>query len=313
MAVTTKLYGHFPYYALCKQITDMGATDLTGTTLKAALVTSSYTFNQDTHEDWADITNEISGTGYTAGGETITFTGTPLTFSGGITTFDCDNIEWASSTFTARGCVVYDATPAVAGDRRLIAFIDFGEDVSVTDDTFSIMIASTGLFTFTVADATGTTPEIVIFGQFPLNALRGLVSDLSEEDLDTTLIYCALASSSYTPDQDTHTSYNDLTDELATGDGYTAHGDNLGGSGVALTYSSRVTSFGTGTTLGDAAWTSSTLTARYGFVYDYGISATHTLQKAIAYVDFGVDYASSSSTFTITWPSTGLFTFTVAA
>jgi hypothetical protein len=41
-----------------------GAIDLDTDTIKVALVTSSYTPNADTHEDMADITNEVTGTGY---------------------------------------------------------------------------------------------------------------------------------------------------------------------------------------------------------------------------------------------------------
>lgn len=50
---------------------ESSAVDFLSDTIKAALTTSAYTPNRDTHEFFSDITNEISGTGYTAGGATL--------------------------------------------------------------------------------------------------------------------------------------------------------------------------------------------------------------------------------------------------
>ena len=51
-----------------------GAIDYDTDTFKVMLVTSSYTPDKDAHEFFDDVTNEVSGTGYTAGGETVTGT-----------------------------------------------------------------------------------------------------------------------------------------------------------------------------------------------------------------------------------------------
>lgn len=49
-----------------------GGIDLLSDTLKVALVTASYVPDVDTHQYYDDVTDEISGTGYTAGGKTLT-------------------------------------------------------------------------------------------------------------------------------------------------------------------------------------------------------------------------------------------------
>ena len=48
------------------------ALDMDNDTFKCMLVTASYTPNFETHTNKSDVTNEVSGTGYTAGGETLT-------------------------------------------------------------------------------------------------------------------------------------------------------------------------------------------------------------------------------------------------
>lgn len=84
---------------------DSFAVDFISDTIKAALTTSSYSPNLDSHETFNDVTNEISGTGYTAGGvalasKTITYTAAN---SWGVTRAD--------STAYAVGDIVIPATP----------------------------------------------------------------------------------------------------------------------------------------------------------------------------------------------------------
>jgi hypothetical protein len=113
-----------------------GNIDLDTDTFKMMLVTSTYSPNKDTHADRADVTNEVSGTGYTAGGKTVTCTvardnandRTTLTFAAE---------SWASSTITARGAVVYKSTGTAANDL-LVFYNDFGGDITTSDTTFSV-------------------------------------------------------------------------------------------------------------------------------------------------------------------------------
>lgn len=116
--------------------------DTTADRFKVMLVTSSYTPDFGTHDFKADVTNEVVGTGYTAGGESLT--SVTLTQSGGTITFDADDVTWASSTITARGAVIYD--DSLASDP-LIAYIDFGADKSSSAGDFVLSFNASGIFT----------------------------------------------------------------------------------------------------------------------------------------------------------------------
>lgn len=142
MAVTAKLYANVFAKALNKEI------DLDTDTIKVALCTSTYTPNQATHAYFSSITNEVSGTGYTAGGATLaskTVNTSSLTF-----TFDAADTSWATSTITARYAIIYDST-GTAATSALIGYVDFGADVVSSGGTFSIVWDALGIATFTVA------------------------------------------------------------------------------------------------------------------------------------------------------------------
>ena len=118
------------------------ALDLDNDTLKIMLVTSAYTPDFGTHDFKADVTNEVVGTGYTAGGETLT--SVTLTQSAGTITFDAADVTWTSSTITARAAVIYDDT--IVNDP-LICYIDFGSDQSSSSGDFQIAFNASGIFT----------------------------------------------------------------------------------------------------------------------------------------------------------------------
>ena len=122
------------------------ALDMDNDTFKCMLVNASYTPNFETHTNKTDVTNEISGTGYTAGGETLTSVAMTSSSDGtGTIKWDADDVSWTSSTLSAvRAGVIYDDT--VTNDR-LIAYIDFGGDFSTTSGTFQIQWNASGIFT----------------------------------------------------------------------------------------------------------------------------------------------------------------------
>ena len=116
--------------------------DTTADRFKIMLVTSAYTPDFGTHDFKADVTNEVSGTGYTAGGESLT--SVTLTQAAGVITFDAADVTWASSTITARAAVIYD--DSLASDP-LICYIDFGSDQSSSSGDFVISFNASGIFT----------------------------------------------------------------------------------------------------------------------------------------------------------------------
>lgn len=115
-------------------------------TIKVSLHTSTYSPDRDADDYWNDATNEISGTGYTAGGQAIT---TPtVTFDSATdeTRLDADDPSWGSASFTARTAVWYKVKGGASTADPLIGYLPFGSDVTVSSGTFSIVCDSTGHF-----------------------------------------------------------------------------------------------------------------------------------------------------------------------
>ena len=142
---TAKLYGLALQCAFNKEI------DWDSDTLKVMLCTSAYTPNQDTHRYKSDVTGEVTGTGYTAGG--VTLTGVTITYNGATNTLmlDAADISWASATLTARYAIIYDSTPSTDATRPLIAYVDFGTDQVASGGTFQIIWSASGISTLTAA------------------------------------------------------------------------------------------------------------------------------------------------------------------
>lgn len=142
MAVTAKVY-NAAVTALANKEIDWGSD-----TIKVSLHTSSYTPSQTTHDYQSDLTNEITGAGYTTGGATLA--SKTEAFTGQVKKFDAADVTWATSTITARYAVVYDATPGSAATNPLIAYVDFGADVISSGGDFKITWDADGIFTVTV-------------------------------------------------------------------------------------------------------------------------------------------------------------------
>jgi hypothetical protein len=139
MAVTAKMYGNALLKALNKEVNYI--TD----TIKVMLCTSAYTPNQDAHIYKSSITGEVTGTGYTAGGATLT--NKTMTYDGATNTIklDADDVVWVSSTITARYAVIYDDT-GTDSTSTLLGYIDFGEDKISSAGDFKITWDTAGIF-----------------------------------------------------------------------------------------------------------------------------------------------------------------------
>lgn len=83
--------------------------------------------------------NEITGTGYTAGGNTLTISVSPTASNNSqfIPTayISFQNTSWANASFTARGALIYNSTQG----NKSVAVLDFGADKTVSNDTFQII------------------------------------------------------------------------------------------------------------------------------------------------------------------------------
>jgi hypothetical protein len=115
-----------------------------GDTFKIALYTSSASLGAATTA--YSTTNEITGTGYTAGGNTLTRVDPSSSGTTGFTDFA--NTTWSSATITARGALIYNDTDS----DKAVAVLDFGADKTSTAGDFTIQ--------FPVADATNAIIRI---------------------------------------------------------------------------------------------------------------------------------------------------------
>lgn len=145
MAVTAKWYGLGLKSLVNKEV------DWDTDVIKVMLCTSTYSPDQDTHQYKSSVTNEVSGTGYTAGGATLTTSAPTYTAGTNTLVLDAADVSWPNSTIVARYAVVYDSTPATDATRPLLGYVDFGQDVSTTAGTFSIVWDAAGILTISAA------------------------------------------------------------------------------------------------------------------------------------------------------------------
>lgn len=111
---------------------EMDFSSDTSQTFKIALFTSAATLGAATTA--YSVTNEVSGTGYTAGGNTLTISTNPTT-SGTTAYLDFADTTWAAATITARGALIYKADGVT---NPAVAVLDFGSDKTSTAGDFTI-------------------------------------------------------------------------------------------------------------------------------------------------------------------------------
>jgi hypothetical protein len=106
-------------------------------TFKIALYTASANLGYATTV--YTTSDEVVGTGYTAGGNTLTISNSPASGNNnsGIPTayISFANSTWPNSTFTARAALIYNVTEG----NKSVAVLDFGSDKTVNNDTFQII------------------------------------------------------------------------------------------------------------------------------------------------------------------------------
>jgi hypothetical protein len=114
-------------------------------THKELLVTDTEVPNFDTHDFRDDITNEITGTNYTAGG--VTVTGTEWTIAASLMTFDMTDTVYTNVTIaTVMGGVFYFNVGTAATDQLLL-MQDFVTGASATAADFTIQHHANGVLT----------------------------------------------------------------------------------------------------------------------------------------------------------------------
>jgi hypothetical protein len=103
---------------------------------KAMLVSSSYSENRGTHAKRSDVSGETSGTGYTAGGASVTLSASLNTTTHKLT-LTIPAVSWTSSTITARKMIIYRARGGASSADELVACIDNGTDLVSSNSTMT--------------------------------------------------------------------------------------------------------------------------------------------------------------------------------
>ena len=116
-----------------------GAIDFDTDTFKGMLVTTApTTTHKDTWSKRSDVTGEVTGTGYTAGGTAVTLTVAAVDTTNDDVEVTCSSPSWASSTITAAAMVIYKSRGGASSADELVCTIDFGGTVSSTAGTFTV-------------------------------------------------------------------------------------------------------------------------------------------------------------------------------
>ena len=106
-------------------------------TFKVALYTAAADINATTTV--YSTTNEVVGTGYTAGGNTLVISTSPTAANNTANVptayISFNNTSWTNATFTARAALIYNVTQG----NKSVAVLDFGSDKTVNNDTFQII------------------------------------------------------------------------------------------------------------------------------------------------------------------------------
>lgn len=124
MAITQAMCSSF------KQQILLGEHDLDTDVIKLALYTSSATLSAATTA--YTTSDEVVGTGYTAGGNTLT--GATVSLSGTTAYVDFSDTTWTTATITARGALMYNSSKS----NKAIAVLDFGADKTSTAGSFTV-------------------------------------------------------------------------------------------------------------------------------------------------------------------------------
>lgn len=137
--------------------------------------------------------------------------------------------------------------------------------------------------------------------------IKNIFNGANPVDWDTDTVKVALATASYSPDQDAHDFFNDITNELATENGYTAGGATLTSCEVKSEGATNEVQL----KAANVVWTVTTasITARYAIVYKS--TGTGSTSPLLGYVDFGSSVTiPAGGKFAVEWDATGVLKIT---
>ena len=128
-----------------KYFIDIGGVSLEGELNKLALVQDGYTPAFDTHDFHADLTNEVTGTGYTVEGVVLTVT--EITLATGTLTFDATDTVYTTVTITDAMASVLATAVGSSATNQLVVLQDFVTAASAVAANFTVQHPANGVFT----------------------------------------------------------------------------------------------------------------------------------------------------------------------
>jgi len=128
-------------YNSCIRDAVVGNIDFDTDTFKMMLVTSTYTASKS-HAKRSDITNEVTGAGYTTGGNACAVTVAATDNVNNDVEISFSVTSWTSATITARAGVIYKSRGGASSADELVGYVDFTSDVSSTNGTFAVTVST---------------------------------------------------------------------------------------------------------------------------------------------------------------------------
>lgn len=129
-----------------KYDSQVGNVTLVSDTFYMMLV-SGFTPNAATQLKRSDITGEVSGAGYTTGGNPLTSVTVTNQTGSNQTQFASANVSWSGSTISATGAVIYKHRGGASSADNLVCYLDFGGTYSDTAGTFTVNCPGSGWLT----------------------------------------------------------------------------------------------------------------------------------------------------------------------
>lgn len=146
MTDSIHIYGQYMKSLMNKEInwaTDKFALMLCG---------SGYSPDQDTHQYKSSVTNEVTGTGYTAGGIELTNVTMSYDSTNNWYTVSADPFSWSDASFSAKTAVLYDKTPSTDATRPLVLYVSLDPVREPENGTLSFAWNASGIFRFRIVE-----------------------------------------------------------------------------------------------------------------------------------------------------------------
>lgn len=125
-------------YNIAKNLIMSNDLDLVTDTIKIILVNGSYSPDIDNEDYYSDVSAyEVSGTGYTVGGQALSGRSFSRDDLNNRTKFIANDVTWSNSVITSNGAIIYKDT-GVQSTSPLVAWVDFGSSKATNGTDFKI-------------------------------------------------------------------------------------------------------------------------------------------------------------------------------